>query len=190
MLDVDDVPAGWLVLDALTKEALVEVQAAGTVQPGRWLVLFTGPVEPVERSWTRGCQVAGAHLVDEVLLPWAEERMLPAILQSTRRWPAPGDTLGVLQHHSSPSLLLAVDRALKGAQVELVELRVADGLGGRGLVHFWGETPDVEAALDIASANLERARQRGWTTSIIRRAAAEVDQHLGMGSGFHQGWRG
>ena len=49
--------------------------------------------------------MAGQHLVDQVLLPWAEERIAPAILQGTRRWPAPGDTLGVLQHASSPSLL-------------------------------------------------------------------------------------
>ena len=51
MLDVGDVPPALLALDALAKEALVEVIGRGTMQPGRYAILFAGEVEAVERSF-------------------------------------------------------------------------------------------------------------------------------------------
>ncbi len=118
MLDISDIPRGLLALDALAKEAWVQVLSAGTVQDGRYLVLFAGEVEPVQRSFVRACDAAGTKLRDAVLLPWAEERIAPAIVEGTVRWPAAGDTLGVMQNDASPTLLRAVDAALKGALVE------------------------------------------------------------------------
>ena len=56
MLDVDDIPLGLVALDALVKEAEVEVLSAGTVQDGRYLILFGGAVEPVQRSLGRAVQ--------------------------------------------------------------------------------------------------------------------------------------
>jgi bacterial microcompartment shell protein len=187
---VGEVPAGLRALDALTKEAEVTVLRTGTIQCGRYLILFAGEVGPVERSHRRALDVAGAHVLDEVLLPHAEERIAPAIQDAAIRWPAPGDTLGVLQAETPPVLLAAVDAALKGARVDLVELRVGDGLGGRAIASLWGETHDVEAALDQARAAFERGRGTGATTSMIPRADASVLSALGSGSGFFKEWRG
>jgi hypothetical protein len=40
--------------------------------------------------------------------------------------------------------------------VRLVELRLADGLGGKGVVLFSGLVADVEAAVRLATGALER----------------------------------
>ncbi|HSB62695.1 MAG TPA: BMC domain-containing protein, partial [Thermoanaerobaculia bacterium] len=92
MLLLDEVPPGLFVLDALAKEADVDVLQAGTISGGRYLILFGGGVGPVDRSWRRALDVAGSHVVDEVLLPNAEARLVPAIGTGVIRWPAPGDT--------------------------------------------------------------------------------------------------
>lgn len=190
MLDIDDVPLGLLALDLLVKEAQVDVYSAGTVQAGRYLVLFGGQVEPVQMSFVRACAAAEAALCDAVLLPYAEERIAPAVLTAERRWPSPGDTLGVLQNGTSPTMLLAVDAALKGAEVDLVQLRIADGLGGRAIATLWGETHDVEAALELAEAALGRGRADGWSARAIRNVDPEVARRVGQGTHFYQGWRG
>jgi microcompartment protein CcmL/EutN len=39
---------------------------------------------------------------------------------------------------------------VKGAEVELLELRLGDGLGGRGYLLFDGTVADVEAAVALA----------------------------------------
>ena len=190
MLDIGDVPPGLNTLDALAKEAPIHVHAAGTIQCGRFLILFGGEVEPVNYAFAKALAVAGAALWDQVLLPHAEERLLPAIQDAALRWPAPGDTLGALQSGSPPTLLRAVDAALKGTAVELVQLRVADGLGGKAIAMLWGETHEVEAAMSLALEGFARGRAEGCTGRVIRNADVEVARAIAPWSGFFKGWRG
>jgi microcompartment protein CcmL/EutN len=190
MLDLAAVPPGLHALDALAKEAEITVLSAGTVQNGRYLILFAGEVEAVQRAFDRAVAVTGAALNDSVLLPHAEARIVPAIQTGVVRWPAPGDTLGVVQNGTTPTLLAAVDAALKGAHVELVELRIADGLGGQGVASLWGESYDVEAARALAEQALARGRGEGAWTTIIRNADPEVARALRSTTRFYKEWRG
>jgi len=190
MLLLDEVPPGLAVLDALAKEAHVDVLEAGTIHGGRYLILFGGEVGPVERSWRRSLDVAATHVADEMLLPNAENRLVPAISTGAIRWPASGDTLGVLQAATPPALVRAVDAALKGALVDLVELRVGDGLGGKAIASLGGETHDVEAAIGLARISFEKAGAQGASTAVIPRADAAVRETLGSPSRFFREFRG
>jgi microcompartment protein CcmL/EutN len=83
-----------------------------------------------------------------------------------------------------------VDAALKGALVELVELRVGDGLGGKAIASLWGETHDVEAAVAIACAAIARGRSEGSSTTVIPNADGAVGRALRGGTRFFKEWRG
>jgi microcompartment protein CcmL/EutN len=197
MLEIGDLPAGFAALDALAKQAPVVVVAAGTIQHGHYLVAFAGDVEPVELAFESGASRAGDTLVDAVFLPHAEPRILPALRDGTVRFASagdggspPGDALGVLQTATSPTLLRAVDAALKGALVELVELRAAEGLGGRALATLWGSQHDVEAAVDLATAAFARGRPQGASARVIANADREVARALRDGSRFFKEFRG
>jgi microcompartment protein CcmL/EutN len=190
MLDIVDVPHGLLALDVLSKEAYVEVVSAGTVQSGRYLILFGGDVEPVELAYVRAHDVVGPMVADAMMLPYAEERLLPAVMQGTVRWPAPGDTAGVLQNDTSPTMLRAIDVALKGALVDLVELRVADGLAGKAMATLWGETHDVEAAIELATLSASRSGALGWSSVVIRNADPSVHSAVQPNSRFFGSFRG
>jgi microcompartment protein CcmL/EutN len=61
------------------------------------------------------------------------------------------DALGVVETHTVASAIRAADAGVKGAEVVLLQLRLADGLGGKGLVLFSGLVADVEAAVEIGS---------------------------------------
>lgn len=190
MFDVGDIPPALLALDALAKEAPVAVIGRGTIQPGRYAILFAGEVEAVRRSHQKAEAICSEVLCDQVLLAYAEERIVPAILDDARRWPAPGDTLGVLQLGYAPTLLRSVDAALKGALVELVQLRLGDGLGGRAIALLWGETHDVEVALELAESAAFLGRTDALSTAIIRNADDEVIAAFDEGTSFFRGWRG
>ena len=191
MLDLAAVPPGLATLDALVKEAHVTVVSAGTIQPGRYLILFGGEVEATQMSLQRALEVAGGAVLDHILLADAEPRILPGVMGARRCWPADGDTAGVVQTGTSPTLLNAVDAALKGALVELVELRVGDGLGGQAIATFWGETHDVEAAIELATDRIAGgpSADRAWTR-IIRNADPELSGRFGAPSRFYGEWRG
>jgi microcompartment protein CcmL/EutN len=190
MLQIGDIPAGYAALDALAKEAPVTIVHAGTVQCGHWLVAFAGEVEAVELSFARAKSRAADALIDAVVLPHAEQRILPALRHGTVSPPEDGDTLGVVQTGASPTLLRAIDAALKGARVELVELRTAEGLGGRGLATLWGLLPDVEAAIDLAKDAFARGRPEACTTALIPNADPEVARAAFGGTRFFKEFRG
>src|SRR5258706_14745367 len=97
MLELGDVPSGYAALDALAKEAPVAVIAAGTVQCGHFLVAFAGEVHAVELSYARARERVAKAIVDAVLLPHAEARILPALRDGKVRFPVPGDALGIVQ---------------------------------------------------------------------------------------------
>ena len=198
MLQIVDVPRGLRALDALVKEAPVEVLAAGTVQCGHYLIAFRGEVEATERSFARASAIADGVTLDSVLVPDAEGRIVPAFRDGVVRAPSrsAGDALGVVQSVACPILLGAVDAALKGARVDLVELRVAEGLGGKALATLWGDLADVEAAIELACAVITRkveagaAALAGATYSVIPNADDEVERAVATGTRFFREWRG
>jgi hypothetical protein len=149
-------------------------------------------VHAVELSFARALERAGPAVLDAVLLADAEPRILPSLSLGARRDPVSGsgDALGVVQTSSSPTLLRSVDAALKGATVELVELRTAEGLGGRALALLWGHQHDVDAAMEHATAAFLRGRPEGCSTTVIPNADREIARVLGAGSRFFKEFRG
>jgi microcompartment protein CcmL/EutN len=196
MMQIVDVPRGLRALDALAKEAPVEIFATGTVQCGHYLIAFGGSVEATVRSFERAAAAARGAVLDSVLLADAEPRIVPSFRDQIVRSTALGDTLGVVQSTSCPTLLGALDAALKGAHVELVELRLADGLGGKALATLWGDVHDVQAAIDLACAAIQRQVDRGVvapdaaTTTIIANADEGVRRAISAGTRFFKEWRG
>jgi microcompartment protein CcmL/EutN len=79
----------------------------------------------------------------------------------------------VLETTSSPGLLRAVDAALKNTPVSLGELRLADGLSGRGLALLHGAQHDVQAALEAAAARVGPGAAIHGATLVNR-----LDAHL------------
>ncbi len=184
MLEITDIPIGLLTLDALAKESPVQIVGSGTLHGGNYLLLFCGEVEAVAFAHRKAISICQAHLRDEVLLPHAEERILPAIRERERVWPAPGDTLGAFQNCSIPTLIRAVDAALKGTAVELIELRLAQGMTGKATALLRGENYDMEAALELATGAACAVSGSTFTSTIIRNIDPEVESSVQHGTRF------
>jgi microcompartment protein CcmL/EutN len=154
LLEFSSIAAGIQAADAMVKRAPIDVIKAGTVQPGKYLVLIGGQVADVEESLAAGRQVGGATAVDFVYLPQVHPEVVEAI--GGGRVPQVMDALGVVETTTVAAAIHAADAGIKGAEVRLVEVRLADGLGGKGIVLFSGLVADVEAAVEIGVGVLER----------------------------------
>ena len=60
LLEFSSIAAGIEAADAMVKRAPIGVIRAGTVQPGKYLVLIGGEVADVEESLAAGREVGGA----------------------------------------------------------------------------------------------------------------------------------
>lgn len=152
LLEFGSIAIGMRAGDAMVKRAHVDVTFAGTVHPGKYLVLVGGDVATVEEAYTAGLDAGYEALLDQIFLP-AVHPDLAAVLRGARGKIA-GEALGVVETRTAAAAVGAADRGLKGAEVALVEIRLADDLGGKAYCVFSGAVSDVEAAVDIAVADL------------------------------------
>jgi len=154
LLDFSSIATGIQAADAMVKRAQIDTIKAGTVQPGRYLVLIGGTVADVHESLAAGREIGGNAVLDHVFLP----RVHPAVVEAIGggRLPARTDALGVVETTTVAAAIHAADAGVKGADVRLVELRLADGLGGKGIVLYSGLVADVEAAVEIGVGVLRR----------------------------------
>ena len=156
-LDLLHVPAGLWTLDALCKQAHVQVLFAGDIDPGRFLIVLAGDLADVDMALQRGIAAAGETLVESLLLPHAHEALLAALLgtfDDPQRILTAEDALGTLHVHTPLTLLAVLDRALKAADVGLLRVRLASELAGQAHAVLAGAQFDVEAAILAAQSGL------------------------------------
>jgi microcompartment protein CcmL/EutN len=161
LIEFGSIAAGIEAADAMVKRAPIYVIRSGTVQPGKYLVLIGGEVGDVEESLAAGRNVGREALLDDVYLPHVHLQVVEAL--SGGRQPESTDALGVIETNSVAAAIHAADAGIKGADVRLLEVRLADGLGGKGIVFFSGAVHDVEAAVSIGTGVLD------IPTQLVRR---------------------
>ncbi len=153
LFEFDSVAAGIAAADAMVKRAPIGDLVTGSVQPGRYLVLVAGDVASVEESMEAGRETSAGSLIAEIVLHDVHQGVAAAL--RGERIPGPVEALGVIETGSVAPLLAAADAGLKGASVDLLEVNVADGLGGKAYLLFGGAVSDVEAAVSIGTSRVD-----------------------------------
>ncbi|HKB78812.1 MAG TPA: BMC domain-containing protein, partial [Thermoanaerobaculia bacterium] len=123
VLDFANIPAGVAAVDAILKRAPIAFMRAGTVTRGRYLVVFGGSTAATSESLNAALVLSESAVIDRTFLPDVH----PAIFESlsgTRR-KSEGSLL-IVETDTAASIVRAMEAALKGTPVELMELRLSD----------------------------------------------------------------
>ncbi|HSG98089.1 MAG TPA: BMC domain-containing protein [Woeseiaceae bacterium] len=181
LLEFESVAAGILASDVMVKRSPIALLRCGSIHPGRFLVLIGGSVASTEEAYAAGLQVGESRgaLSGSVFLGDVHPSLQDAVL-GTRR-DVEGDALAVVEAHSSPALLAAVDAAVKSTPVVLSEVRLGDDLGGHALALMSGYLFDVETALEICS---ERAGEQLLAGTLLPRLDSDLRSVLDQGTRF------
>jgi len=171
LLEFDSVASGLRALDILVKEAQVDVLEANLVEPGKFLVLYVGGVAEVESSHTAVKEQFQPSLKAEMLLPMVHAALVEGLKGTDDRQPP--EALGIVEGVDVATTLVAADRSLKDADVQLVGIRVAVGLGGRAYYVIRGALHDVEVGVGVG-ADLLEAAERLHRIEVIARPHDEM----------------
>jgi len=106
----------------------------------------------VEEARAAGRAVGAGSLVDEIYLPDVHEDVVEAL--TGRRRTTDFEALGVVETRTVAAVVGAADAGVKGADAMLLEIRLADGLGGKAYVLFSGILSEVQAAVEAAEESL------------------------------------
>ena len=174
-LEFSSIAKGIEAADAVCKAAQVNLIFARACCPGKYFLLFSGEVAAVAASLEAGEAIAGGYVVDHCLIP----RVHPQVVKAIHATAAPQacGALGVMEFYSVTAAIYAADAAVKAADVELVELRLATGIGGKAFVALTGE---VAAVHEGVCCGIGAQESQGMTLAhvVIANPALEVFESL------------
>ncbi|MDY7095101.1 MAG: BMC domain-containing protein [Acidobacteriota bacterium] len=153
LLELASIAAGIRAGDAMAKRTPLSALRTGTVHPGKYLILAAGQVAEVEEALDAAEAVGTVDC--RVFLPAVHDEVVRALCGGRR--PHAGEALGVMETTTVPAILEFADAAVKGAEVSLTKLALADGLGGKGYALLSGAVYDIEAAMEIGEERLSRS---------------------------------
>jgi len=147
MLELSSVARGVEIADAVLWQGHVDMLFATPIQPGKYVMLYTGSVQDVNAATARGVELAANDLVDQLVIEQVHEQIVPTLQRRGGHINGQLDAIGVVETTTVASTIRSCDQALKAATVDLVDLRVANGLGGKSFYTLTGEVSDVRAAV-------------------------------------------
>ncbi|MGI5929101.1 BMC domain-containing protein [Pseudoflavonifractor sp.] len=155
-IEVQSIPKGIEAGDAMLKAAHVELISAGTVCAGKYVVVVAGEVDAVNASVQAGAAMAGGKLIDSLLIP----RIHPQVPRAINACTDVGSVqaVGTMELFSVCAAIQAADAAVKAATVDLIEVRLGRGLGGKSFVVLTGDVASVRAAVESGRT---AAREKG-----------------------------
>lgn len=172
-LEYSSFAIGIKALDEMVKVAPIKIIDARTISSGKYLILFSGDVASAEYSFKKGYETGASYVVDRLFLPMVHPELIAAIGNTvqTDYW----DAIGIIETLSVVSAIEAADRAAKAGGVNIIEIRLADGFGGKSYVKMMGTLDAVEAAMESGT---ERAREKGLLCmdTIIPQPHGEIKQ--------------
>jgi microcompartment protein CcmL/EutN len=113
--------------------------------PGNYVTLVYGDIASVENALATGIRLGGENVIDDLVIPNIEEQIFPAITGTSDVDKI--EAVGVIESLSMASLIVAADAATKEATVQIIEIRLGSGIGGKSYVTLTGDVADVKAAV-------------------------------------------
>ena len=177
LIEFDSIAVGLVAADAMVKSSPLGSIYAGTVHPGKYLVLVSGDTASVEEALGMGLDVGRSRILDHVFLPDVHPAVTMAVAGGNDSAPVNGDALGIIETATVATVIEAADAGVKAARVNLAAVRLADGLGGKGYALFCGVVAEVEAAVETA---VDRALPTGMLLHhrVIPQLHSEVADNL------------
>ena len=175
VIELKSVPKGVEATDAALKSAGVQVVSAHPSCPGKYEIILTGSISNVTASVDHVVDKFGDYVIDSAIMGRIDEQVITALF-GTQKSEKTG-ALGMVETYSAATTIKAADIAVKTARVDIFDLRVSRGMGGKGVVLLTGEVGDVTAAVE-AGSNYAKTSGQLSSYSIIAAPHEELWNQL------------
>lgn len=159
-VELKSIPVGIQTADEMLKAGNIEILLATPICPGKYVIIVSGQVGPIKAAMAKAEMVAGMYLIEAYHIDNINEKVLPAISGVTEVDDI--KAVGTIETISALTSVIAADVAVKAAKVDIVDIRIARGLGGKGFFMITGEVSSVKQAIQ---ATLNRMGEEGVIVS-------------------------
>jgi microcompartment protein CcmL/EutN len=162
LIELSSIAAGYQVCDAMLKASAVDLVLSRSICSGKYMVMVKGDVAAVEASVSSGRHAGNFAVIDSFVIANLHEAVFAAIAGNAKVEVL--DALGIVESFSVASLIEGADAAVKAANVELIEIRLAMALGGKAFVTLTGNVAAVQAAVE---AGAQMVAQKGLLVNKV-----------------------
>ena len=149
LLEFISIAKGIESADAAIKASRVDLLIARPICPGKYIFVISGEVAAVRNSIDAGKKVGENTVVDELVIPNVHPQIIPAI--SAIGFVSGLKALGIVETFTCATAIEGADLAAKAAEIDLIELRLAMGIGGKSYFTLTGEVAAVKSSVDAGS---------------------------------------
>ena len=135
MVEFNSIARGIYAADQMVKISEVEIVTAASTCPGKYIAIVHGDV---------------AAVVDSIVIPNVDPGVFPAITGATM--PDRVQAIGIMESFSLATMIICADQILKAAELQAIELRLGNGLGGKAYFTYTGDVAAVKAGTDAGEA--------------------------------------
>ena len=162
LIELTSIAAGYLAADAMLKAAEVDMLLSRSICSGKYMVMVRGDVAAVESAVSAGVSGCRFAVIDSFVIPNLHESIFPALSGISKVEAL--EALGILESFSVAALIEGADAAVKTADVQLIEIRLAMALGGKAFATLTGDVAAVKSAID---AGAEVVGQKGMLVNKV-----------------------
>lgn len=149
LIELTSIASGFQTADAMLKAAGVSLLLSRSICSGKYMVMVRGDVAAVQAAVSAGTGASRFSVIDSFVIPNLHEAVFPAIAGASKVEEL--EALGIVESFSVASLIEGADAAVKAANVQLIEIRLAMALGGKAFVTLTGNVAAVESAVAAAA---------------------------------------
>ncbi|KNZ42481.1 BMC domain-containing protein [Acetobacterium bakii] len=163
-IELNSIAKGIEVADHMLKVANVQLMFSTATCPGKYITLIYGDVGSVENSIKAAKLLGGEFIIDDLMIPNVDEQIFPAITGSSNVEKI--GAIGVIESLAMASLIVAADTCVKASGVQLVELRLGSGIGGKSYLVMTGDVSEVDASMEAGVAVIKESGNIVYYTVI------------------------
>ncbi|MGX8700717.1 BMC domain-containing protein [Caproiciproducens sp.] len=145
LIEYRSVAYGMVAADKMLKNGSVELIQSAVLCPGKYIAMVSGDLAAVQKAVETGFAEKPAFAISSFVLPNIHPSVLSALTGSVEE--EIRDSFGIIETEDVSSAVVAADTAAKAANISLIEIRLARGMGGKAYVFLCGELNSVEDAM-------------------------------------------
>ncbi len=148
--------------DSMTKAANITPLFFKTICPGKFLAAVSGEIGAVQSSVTAGVQIRPEAIADWLVIPNIHHEVIAALGACVPR--KEEAALGVIETFSVASAIVAADAAVKAADIQILDVRTALGLGGKGYALLSGQVGAIKTSV---AAGEHKVKESGLLVGAV-----------------------
>ena len=153
VIEISNIVKGYVACDNILKATKIDMVMAQPICPGKFVMIFGGTISSVDTA----CSYVEENFKEFVLDIQRFGNIDKRVFDGLNGGCSSDSTgaLGLMETFTAASCILAADAALKAANVELSEIRIARGMGGKSYVAVCGSVGAVNAAVEAGALNAQ-----------------------------------